>query len=210
MKLKTKDIAVTSLFVAIIAIMTFTPFGMIPLPMVKVAVVLIPLVVCAILSSFQIGLIVSIIFGILSMVNNYVNPTGILWFAFQNPLISVLPRIFIGPLVYITYNGMKKLLKVNNKELFASKLDRGNVAMVRARRYNTLSATVASIVGVTVNTLGSMTMLLIVYGGTALENGSAVGLALVSGIIVTNFIPEVIAAAIICPLIATGVQRAVK
>ena len=209
MSLSTKDISIAALFVSIIAIMTFTPLGMIPLPTVKLAVVLMPLLICAMTTKFQVGLMVSIIFGILSMVNNYINATSILSFAFQNPLISVLPRSLIGPIVYLTYHGMQKVLNVNTAHLYASKLDEDNIQVSKSRKKNILSATVATAVGVTANTLMFFIMLLLVYGGEV-HDGTQIGFALIGGIAVSNYIPEVIASSIICPLIITGVQRAVK
>ena len=209
MKLNTKDISIAALFVSVIAIMTFTPLGMIPLPTVKLAVVLMPLLICAMTTKFQVGVIVSIIFGMLSMVNNYINPTSILSFAFQNPLISVLPRSLIGPIVYLTYHGMQKALHVNTSHLYASKLDEENLQVSKSRKKNLLASTVATAVGVTANTLMFFIMLLLVYGGEV-HDGTKIGFALIGGIAVSNYIPEVIASSIICPLIITGVQRAIK
>lgn len=211
MKFTTKEIAITALFVAIVAVMTLVPFlGMIPLVVISVNIVLIPIMVCAQTTNTKIAVIVSTAFGIFSLINSYLRPTTLLAFAVQNPLVSILPRIFIGLTASLTYKGLMKLQKNSNSERNEGdeEIEFGNFGS----RYkkNALASTISAIVGVVTNTVLFFLMLLLCYGGAELSNGGTIGLPLMGGILVSNFIPEVIAAAILVPLITSALKKALK
>ncbi len=206
MKLRSKDIAIAGLFVAIVAVMTFVPMlGMIPLVFLSVNIVLVPILVCAQTTNPVVSVIVSTFFGIFSMIRAYVNPAGagVLYFAVQNPLVSVLPRALIGLVAHYSYKGMKKLFSKKEEEA-------GVRGFGKRLKKNSVPSVVSAVLGTATNTLLFLGMLVVIYNGDVLSTGTAIGLPWAMGIVATNFLPEVIVAAIMVPLIVTAVEKAVR
>ncbi len=201
MKLSSKDIAITALFVAIIVVMTLTPLGMIPLPMVSINLVLIPIIVCSQLKNIKIAFLVSTAFGLCSFANAYLKPNW-LYFAIQNPLVSVVPRMFIGIVAFAVYHGLKKLM--DKKDDNSKSLGFGN-------RYfgNLLPSTLSALAGVVTNTvlfLGSMWLL---YSGKTTPNG-VVGFELIMSIVGLNTLVELIVTALVVPLVVSSLEKALR
>ena len=110
-------IAITSMFIALLAVFAFTPIGLMPIipGVIDTAFVLILLVTVAIqVEGLWVGLVCSTAFGVFSFINSFVRPS-LMAFAFQNPLISIVPRIFIAFTTYFAMVGMKKLTKKSKK-----------------------------------------------------------------------------------------------
>jgi uncharacterized membrane protein len=55
-----------------------------------------------------VGLGIGLIFGLFSMLQAAIAPTGVLDPLFVNPLLAVLPRLFIGPVAWLVWMGLKK------------------------------------------------------------------------------------------------------
>ena len=207
MKLKSKDVAIAGLFIEIVAVMTFVPMlGMIPLVFLSVNVVLVPILVCAQTTNPLVSVIVSTFFGLFSMIRAYVNPAGagILYFAVQNPLVSVLPRAMIGLVAHYSYRGLKKLFKNKTEE------DELSYGFGKRLKKNAIPSVISAILGTATNTLLFLGMLVLIYNGDVLSTGTAIGLPWAMGVVATNFLPEVIVAAITVPLIVSAVERAVR
>ena len=62
-------------------------------------------IIGAILEGPVVGLGIGLIFGLFSMLQAAVAPTGVLDPLFVNPLLSVLPRLFIGPVAWLVWTG---------------------------------------------------------------------------------------------------------
>lgn len=207
MKLKSKDVAIAGLFIAIVAVMTFVPMlGMIPLVFLSVNVVLVPILVCAQTTNPLVSVIVSTFFGLFSMIRAYTNPAGagVLYFAVQNPLVSVLPRAMIGLVAHYSYRGLKKLFKNKAEE------DELTYGFGKRLKKNAIPSAISAILGTATNTLLFLGMLVLIYNGDVLSTGTAIGLPWAMGVVATNFLPEVIVAAITVPLIVSAVERAVR
>jgi uncharacterized membrane protein len=52
---------------------------------------------------------IGLIFGLFSMLQAAIAPTGPGDVIFTNPLISVLPRLFIGPITWLVWKGLQKI-----------------------------------------------------------------------------------------------------
>lgn len=104
--------------------------------------------------------------------------------AFYNPLISVLPRIFVGLFGFAAYRGMLFLLK----------------EMPRRRTANIIASAVGSIIGVLTNTLLVLLALQLFNDGDKL-------FVVFQAIAITNFLPELIIATVLVPPIVVGVRR---
>ena len=196
-----------SLFTAIIILMACTPIGLIDLPFIKATILHIPVIIGAILLGPKQGAFLGGVFGLTSIIKNTMVP-GVLSFTFS-PLvpvsgtdhgslwaivISLLPRILIGPVAWAVYCGIVKLFH---------KVKGGQVAGMIA----------AGIVGAFVNTALVMSMIFFLFKDAyATVNNLAIDavLAAILGVVATNGIPEMIAAAVLVPAITLPLSIALK
>jgi uncharacterized membrane protein len=181
-KLGTRQLTMIGMLSAISIVLGATGYGFIPLPMAKATILHIPVIIGAVLEGPIVGAMIGLLFGVFSLIQNYVAPSSALFFAFQNPLVSVLPRIFIGIVAYYTYKymfGKKEIIKVG----------------------------AAALIGTLTNTVGVLTMVNLLYADRAakvLKVTAATVSKVIYGIALTNGIPEVIVAIIITvPVVMT-------
>ncbi len=192
MTINTKQIAHVSLFVALIAVMTLIPsLGLLQTPIVSINIILIPCLVASQTLDIKSSVLVSTFMGIFSMINSYLRPTTLLAFAIQNPLISIFPRIFVGGVAFLCYHGAKKLFSKSDKKLWNF----------------TVPSIVGAVCGTATNTTLFLGMLYILYNGSMLSTGTAISLPFIWGIVVANFIPEVIIAVITVPICSFAIQK---
>lgn len=71
-----------------------------------------PVIIGAILEGPVVGLVIGLLFGLSSLVNAAVAPTGPADVLFTNPLVSVVPRLFIGPVAWLVYRPFRNRLRV--------------------------------------------------------------------------------------------------
>ncbi|MFL0246596.1 ECF transporter S component [Candidatus Clostridium stratigraminis] len=181
-KLGTRQLTMIGMLSAISIVLGATGYGFIPLPMAKATILHIPVIIGAVLEGPIVGAMIGLLFGVFSLIQNYVAPSSALFFAFQNPLVSVLPRILIGIFSYYTYKYMfskKELIKVG----------------------------AAALIGTLTNTVGVLSMINLLYAdhaAKALKVTSATVTKVIYGIALTNGIPEAIVAVIITvPVVMT-------
>lgn len=198
MKIKTIDIAVTGILCALIAVITLIPFvGFIPLipGMLSFAAFSIALVlVGGQTQNVFVAIAISTFFGLMSMTNAFIRPSGIMDTFCQNPLLSVLPRIFIGLTTYYSYKGFSKVFR-NKKSKFT-------------REY--LPSSLSAIIGTLTNTILFLSMLMLLYHGKTIDSGVTISWTLIGTIILTNTIAEVIFSALVVPPIVVGVNKALN
>jgi uncharacterized membrane protein len=106
MKITTRQIVVTAAMVAIVILLSAPPLrlGYIPFLLgVAITIVHIPVIIGAVMEGPLVGLIVGLLFGLSSLMWSYLAPTGPVDLYFHNPLVSVVPRLFIGPVAYLVY-----------------------------------------------------------------------------------------------------------
>lgn len=72
----------------------------------------IPVIIGAVLEGPIVGVAIGLIFGAFSLINAAVAPAGPASVWFINPLVSIVPRLFIGPLAWLVYTGVKKFREV--------------------------------------------------------------------------------------------------
>jgi len=90
-------VSLTGIFSAIIVLMTVVPqLGFIFLtPLVSITLLHIPVLIGVFMMPRKYGLILGLVFGMASFIRSF-TPSGPLDFAFQNPLVSVLPRVLFA------------------------------------------------------------------------------------------------------------------
>ncbi|WP_041487107.1 ECF transporter S component [Acetoanaerobium sticklandii] len=180
-----RHMAVTGMLGAISVVLGMTPLGFIPVGPTNATIMHIPVIIGAIVEGPIVGMLVGLIFGIFSLIRSITAPTPIS-FVFWNPLVSILPRILIGLASYYIYKFFSK-----------------------ATKNEAVSIGITGALGTLVNTLGVLGM---VYALYAEKFVSALGLSgqnafkVISGIGITNGLPEMFVAM----LIVTAAVKAIK
>ena len=180
----TRQIAVVGMLSAVSIVLGLTGYGFIPLPTAKATIMHIPVIIGAIVEGPVVGLMIGLIFGLFSIVQNLTSPT-LLSFAFINPLVSVLPRMLIA---LTSYYGCK---------LFS-------------RRKDALGVGIGAAVGSLTNTFGVLTMIYLLY---AARYAAAKGIdpstaaKVIYGIALTNGVPEAIIAVVITIPVVLAIKR---
>lgn len=202
-----RDMVLLALFVAILLLMTFTPIGLIDLPLIKATILHVPVIIGAILMGPKKGAFLGAVFGIASLIKNTLIPSA-LSFAFSPfipvpgtdsgsfwaVVISIIPRMLIGSAAWLVYKGIEKLA--------GSKI-----------WFRTVGAVIAGAFGAVVNTGLVMGLIYIVFKDAyATMSGIPVDavMAAILGIVGANGVPEAIAAAVLVPIIVLPLQKFLK
>jgi uncharacterized membrane protein len=100
---RTRTIVISGLLGAIQILLGLTGLGFIPLPTgVNATILHIPAIIAGVLEGPIAGLLVGLIFGIFSLVRA-TNP------AFADPLVAILPRLFIGPVAWAVFYSLRRV-----------------------------------------------------------------------------------------------------
>lgn len=109
---KVYEITVISVFTALIIVMALVPMlGFIQIGAVAITIIHIPVLIGGIFGGRRVSVTLGLTFGLLSLFVALTRPTGPIDLLFQNPMISVLPRVLFGWAAYEIYNGLQKLIK---------------------------------------------------------------------------------------------------
>lgn len=202
-----RDMVVLALFTAIILLMAATPIGLIDLPLIKATILHVPVIIGAIVLGPRQGAFLGAVFGLTSLVKNTMAP-GVLSFAFS-PLIpvpgtqhgsvwalfiSMVPRMLIGPMAWVVYTLLHKLL--------------GRKAGAR-----TVEAAAAAVAGAFTNTILVMGTIGLVFRqayATAYDLPVNEVIGVIMGVVAVNGVPEAVAAAVLVPAVALPLQKALK
>lgn len=111
---RTKEIALTGVFAGLILLMAFIPmFGYIQIGPVALTIIHIPVLIGGVAGGKRVSVNLGLIFGISSLLVVLTRPVLPSDFVFQNPLVSVLPRVLFGYVAYVFYNFANKHIKNN-------------------------------------------------------------------------------------------------
>ncbi len=117
MNKKINDIALNGIFIAILVIMGMVPnLGIIQVGAVSITIMHIPVIVIALVKGYKSGFIAGLAFGLLSFfvaLQRAATPVDIL---FQNPLVSVVPRMLfplVGVWLYSKLSGVLRNDRLN-------------------------------------------------------------------------------------------------
>jgi uncharacterized membrane protein len=113
---KIKDLVFASIIIAIIVLLTATQWGFISIPPVGITIIHIPVLVGTVVLGKKYGIILGSVFGlgsfVLALFTLGMNAP------FTNPLLSVLPRILFGFIIFPIFTFFTKRIK--NKPLAIS------------------------------------------------------------------------------------------
>ncbi len=106
---RTRKIVITGVLGAISVLLGLTRIGFIPwFSGASLTIMHVPVIIGAILEGPIVGFGIGLIFGIFSLIQAAVAPNGPADVWFTNPLLSILPRLFIGPIAWLIWEGLKK------------------------------------------------------------------------------------------------------
>ncbi len=183
------QMTIIAMLIAILIIQTFVPvLGYIPLGPLDVTIVHITVILAAVLFGNRTGLIVGTVWGLLSMIRAYTQPTPFN-VVFLNPLISVLPRAIVGWLSGVVFEALDKRTDARWKYSVTAMVGTvSNTILVLGGIYLLAGETYAAALGIPVTAL----------------------LTALGAIVATNGLIEVIASMIILPLVAVPLTKFLK
>ncbi|AEJ18852.1 ECF transporter S component [Gracilinema caldarium] len=136
--LPVRKIAVAGVLSAIAIVLGITRLGFIPwFSGASVTILQVPVIIGAVLEGPLVGFIIGLLFGLSSLLQAAIAPTGPVDVAFTNPLISVVPRLLIGPAAWYLYK-----LVLGRKELNQIPPARYSAALIAAGLGGSLTNTV--------------------------------------------------------------------
>lgn len=190
---KAYHLTMRSLFIALIIIQSYIPFlGYIPLGVINLTIIQITVIVASIVLGTKDGMLIGCIWGIVKLLICYTAPSSLMdTLVFRNPIITIIPRICVGLLAGISFHW---IYQKSQKTI--------------------LSATLSGIIGSLTNTIMLLSFIFLFNHSAAMTvyhvtTNHALTYALIT-IAATNGIPEMIASAIIVPLIVRAVFKATK
>jgi len=203
---KTRDMVLAAIFVALIIIMAFTPFGYIPLGFMNATIIHVPVIIGAIILGPKYGGFLGMIFGLTSLWKNtnMPNPTSFVFSPFVKVgeyggnlgslIICMVPRILIGIVAYYVFRAVLKAFK-------GSKMK------------TTVALAVAGVAGSLTNTLLVMNLIYFLFGkeyGQAAKGLTEGIYSVIIGIICMNGIPEAIVAGILTVAITQALFKVMR
>ncbi len=106
---RTRKIVITAVLSAITIVLGLLPFGgYIPFAGISITILSIPVIIGAILEGPIVGAGIGLLFGLTSLYQAATAPKSPLDPLFTNVLLSVLPRLLIGPVAWLVWTALKK------------------------------------------------------------------------------------------------------
>jgi len=113
------EITTIGIFTALIFVMALVPWlGYIQIGVVSMTILHIPVLIGGVFGGKRVSIALGLAFGLSSMMIAFLRPVVPADFIFQNPLVSVLPRILFGYFLYLSYVFFNK--NITNKYLATS------------------------------------------------------------------------------------------
>lgn len=106
---RTRKIVITGVLGAIAVLLGLTRLGFIPwFSGASLTIMAVPVIIGAVLEGPVVGALIGLIFGVFSMIQAAVAPNGPTDVWFTDPLLSVLPRLFIGPVAWLVWKALSR------------------------------------------------------------------------------------------------------
>ena len=113
-KEKLRRLTLCAIFIAIILVMTVVPYtGYISVGVIAITTLHIPVIIGSIFLGWKAGMLIGGVWGLTCMIKAFAEPLpGNI--PFQNPIVSVLPRICVGLVAGLLYALFANKLKLNH------------------------------------------------------------------------------------------------
>ena len=231
---KSKRIAILALLLALTVILSVIP---IRVSSATLALTLLPVLVLALTQDFLTGLLGGLVMGVTSLVMAFTvgagSPTAPI---FQNPLVSVLPRLFVPVVAFSVMKGLSALAKRirrkrSHEGLEAAEPVSEDIPAERAydgadgagadgaqsaakkdelpRLLQALTDGVACLAGVLTNTGLVLGMMWALYGGKSV-NDTLISPEFMTAMLSINFVIEVVLFPLITPPVIYAVRKSAK
>lgn len=192
---RVRKLVILGLMLAITVILDVTPLSAIPIGSVSATIVHLPAIITGIILGPLYGLIMSGLFGLVSLVHAATRPMTPLDPLFINPLLSIAPRLLIGVVAYYGYQGIVKVWEA----LFSGKV-------LQAK--HTIGGVIGGILGSLTNTVLTLGTLYLLYVQDIIEklglaDAAAVRVMLI-GIVTSNAIIEAVVAGVIVSAVVSA------
>lgn len=106
---RTRKVVIAGVLGAIAALLGWTRLGFIPwFSGASLTIMHVPVIIGAVLEGPVVGAAIGLIFGGFSMLQAAIAPTGPTDVWFTNPLLAVLPRLFIGPVAWLVWRALER------------------------------------------------------------------------------------------------------
>jgi len=107
---RTRKLVITGVMGAIAVLLGVTHWGFIPwFGGISLTIMHVPVIIGAVLEGPIVGVGIGLIFGIFSLIQAAVAPNSPSDIWFVNPLLSILPRLFIGPAAYLVWKLLQRI-----------------------------------------------------------------------------------------------------
>lgn len=105
-----RKVVIAGVMGALAIFLGWTHLGFIPwVAGAALTIMHVPVIIGAVLEGPIVGTAIGLIFGLFSLLQATLAPTGPVDVWFQNPVISVLPRLFIGVVAWLGYKALRKV-----------------------------------------------------------------------------------------------------
>jgi uncharacterized membrane protein len=106
---RTRTIVIAGVLSAISILLAVTPIGyLITIAGVSATTMHIPVIIGAILEGPVVGALIGLVFGMTSLIRAATAPNGPIDPLFINPLLSVFPRLLIGPAAWLAWRALRR------------------------------------------------------------------------------------------------------
>ncbi len=106
---RTRTIVIAGVLSAISILLAVTPIGyLITIAGISATTMHIPVIIGAVLEGPVVGALIGLVFGVTSLIRAAVAPNGPIDPFFINPLLSVLPRLLIGPAAWLAWRSLRR------------------------------------------------------------------------------------------------------
>jgi len=196
-------LAITGAFGALTVVLGLTRWGFISLsPAISLTIMHIPVILATLLAGLFPGMGVGLIFGIFSIYQAAVSPSGALDPLFVNPLVSVLPRMLIAVVTWGIDTLLKKIPVRKSAEV---KDDKETTSAHRPHLSNIVSGIISAFFGSLSNTVFVIGALYLLYHTETTSAMNNLGYLAGLGILMPNALLEAAAATIITAAFLTGI-----
>ena len=186
---RNKKIALTAALSALIIVLGITKLGLIPLgPAASITILHIPIILAACLAGLPAALFTGAVFGVMSLIQAAMSPSGVLDPLFVNPLCSVLPRILTGLIAWALWKMFNKIPKL--PKIF--------------------SAGITAFISTVAHTLLVIGCLYLFAGNATREGMGGAGYFAVIALLAPQAALEALAATIICAAVFAGLYISSK
>lgn len=184
-----RKIALTGALSALVVVLSVTPLGLIPIGVASITTLQIPVIIAVLLGGLPSGAFVGAVFGIMSLANAALRPSGVLDPLFLNPLCSIVPRVLFALIAW----GLWALLRL------IPKLPK------------TISAGITAFVSTIAHTVLVMGSLYLISGAELRANFEGItSFGAVLALVLPNSIFEAIASTLVCVLVFAGLYISQK